>query len=218
MLKTGTVPVADQVGRLPDAPQAGTYLILELPPGDVFRTDPISSQGQSPCEGGGRRRRRGTTEAASRDGDVVCTLPTLPTYPSLPIRSISVSAAAGNSWSGEHIHPATTRFTHKCSAVSQIHDSVCHMHFLIFLSLVQLRRCCSWGSVFCISAPLEACSEKRQGFRDSGHVLFRRLAAWCCNFTIAFIIHSRTVCGQEVRSRSWKCIWQSKAEGIIQGT
>lgn len=68
MLKTGTVPVSDQIQRVPAAPQDSESRPSGDTPPHVLTS--WNSQGQDAgCGAGGRRRGR-AAEAASRDGHV----------------------------------------------------------------------------------------------------------------------------------------------------
>ena len=72
MLKTGSVPVSDEVHRLPAAANGESKLLKSL----SFET-PLTlnsqRQGTGACRGGRRRGR--ASETAGRDGNVIVTLP-----------------------------------------------------------------------------------------------------------------------------------------------
>lgn len=67
MLKTGSVPVSDQIHRTPAVP-AGDSECMSCAFGGIELT-PSNSQGQSTCRGRGRRR-GGAAQVAGRDGHV----------------------------------------------------------------------------------------------------------------------------------------------------
>ncbi len=69
MLKTGTVPVSDEIHRLPAAANGESKFFKHRSCKGVLTE---TSQGES-TRGGGRRRGR-APEAAGRDGDVIVTL------------------------------------------------------------------------------------------------------------------------------------------------
>lgn len=69
MLKTGTMPVSDQIQRLPNQPLGERKLYRTIKKLIETRANSLASQRQA---GSGRRRGGGTTETAGRDGNVIC--------------------------------------------------------------------------------------------------------------------------------------------------
>lgn len=70
MLKTGTMPVADSLNRLPKAANGESTYHLSIPKRGSSADAVLVSQRQIESAGGRRGRGGGVAEAAGRDGDV----------------------------------------------------------------------------------------------------------------------------------------------------